>query len=166
MSDLPGPIVLNATVQYNLSLTDDLDLLDVFAEDVVTVSTVVEELEYGVKKYGRNYLDRAIGAVEVIDDGNKTSLSTADLLELTRLDGGEEHALICADDFGGTLATDDMAARRCAVKLGVEVTGSLRVLKLAIEQDRLAVNEADEKLQRWIDEGGYRSPVGSITELL
>ena len=39
MSDLPGPIVLNATVQYNLSLTDDLDLLDVFAEDVVTVST-------------------------------------------------------------------------------------------------------------------------------
>ena len=54
MSDLPGPIVLNATVQYNLSLTDDLDLLDVFAEDVVTVSTVVSE-------DGLGYLDRAIG---------------------------------------------------------------------------------------------------------
>jgi predicted nucleic acid-binding protein len=52
MSALPGPIVLNATVQYNLSLTDDLDLLAVFAEDVVTVSTVVEELRYGVEEAG------------------------------------------------------------------------------------------------------------------
>jgi predicted nucleic acid-binding protein len=63
MSDLPGPIVLNATVQYNLSLTDDLDLLDVFAEDVVTVSTVVEELRYGVEEDGLTiWIGRSVGS--------------------------------------------------------------------------------------------------------
>lgn len=160
MSDLSGPIVLNATVQYNLALTDDLDLLDVFGEDVVTVSTVVEELEYGVKEYGLDYLNRAIGEVEVIDDAQ----DEFDVPFAPKLDDGEAHALFRAGH--GTLATDDGAARRIAVQNGTRVTGSLRVLTLAVEQDRLTVEEADEKLSRWIEEGGYHSPIESITELL
>jgi len=62
--------------------------------------------------------------------------------------------------------TDDDPARRRAGKLGVEVTGSLGILVRAIEQDWLTVNEADEKLARWIDESGYHSPVASITDIL
>ena len=36
MSDLPGPIVLDATVLYNLALTNELSLLGVFGNEVVT----------------------------------------------------------------------------------------------------------------------------------
>ena len=95
------------------------------------------------------------------DDWNESDLS-----ELEGLDAGEKHALTHAGGFGGTLATDDMAARHRAASLDMYVTGSLRVLTLAIEQDRITVDEADKKLGRWIDEGRYRSPVESITELL
>ena len=160
MSDLPSPVFLNATVQYNLALTGNLDLLDVF-ENVLTVSTVIEELEYGVEEYGLDYLDRAIGAVEVVDDPDDL-----DMTEMPGLDPGETHALHHAIGFEGTLATDDSAARRRAAAAGVAVTGSLRVLTLAIEDDRLTVEQADAKLDRWINEGGYHSPIESITEVL
>jgi hypothetical protein len=54
--------------------------------------------------------------------------------------------------------TDDDPARRRA--------GTLGILVRATEQDRLTVDGADEKLTRWINEGGYHSPVASITDIL
>jgi predicted nucleic acid-binding protein len=86
--------------------------------------------------------------------------------DLKRLDAGETHALAVARSLGGTIVTDDDPARRRAGTLGVELTGSLGILVRAIEQDRLTVDGADEKLARWINKGGYHSPVASITDIL
>lgn len=158
MSDFPAPIVLNTTVPSNLAVTDDLDLLDVFGERVVTVSTVIDELRHGIED-GYAHLDRAIGAVEVIDAEGKPGDDLADL------DPGETHALHAARSLGGTIATDDPPARRRANDLNITVTGSIRVLTLAVEQDRLTIDEADEKLARWI-EAGYFSPVESVADVL
>jgi predicted nucleic acid-binding protein len=104
-------------------------------------------------------LNRAVGAVVERNVESEPS-------DLDGLDPGETHALHVARSLGGTIATDDGAARRRAAALGVSVTGSLRVPVLAIERDVLAVEEADKKLDRWIEEGDYRSPTDSITDLL
>lgn len=157
MSDLPGPIVFNTTVPSNLAVTDDLELLDVFGEQVVTVSTVIAELRQGVDD-GRDYLTRAIDALTVIDDD-------ADRAGIDGLDAGETHALAVARSLSGMIATDDGAARRRAASLDVSVTGSLRILALAVEQDRLTIEQADERLTQWID-AGYYSPIDSVVDVL
>jgi predicted nucleic acid-binding protein len=47
----------------------------------------------------------------------------------------------------------------------VEISGTLGLLKLAVEEGTLSIGEADEVLNRMID-GGYYSPIRSIDELL
>jgi predicted nucleic acid-binding protein len=61
--------------------------------------------------------------------------------------------------------SDDRKARRVAQDHGVEISGTLGLLKLAVEEGTLSIGEADEVLNRMID-GGYYSPIRSIDELL
>lgn len=48
---------------------------------------------------------------------------------------------------------------------GVEISGTLGILKVAVEEGKLSTKEADEVLQEMI-RGGYRSPIQSVKELL
>lgn len=47
----------------------------------------------------------------------------------------------------------------------MEISGTLGMLKLAVEEAELSIGEADEVLNQMID-GGYHSPIRSIEELL
>lgn len=158
-SKLRSPIVLDTTVISNLARSDDIALLDVFDERIVTVPVVIDELQTGIDDHGYTFLTRALGTLEVVEDENEPGES------LDRLDPGETHALQLARERDGSLATDDLAARTVADELDIPVTGSLGVLARAVHERALGEEEADERLQQWID-SDYRSPIESITEVL
>ena len=82
------------------------------------------------------------------------------------MDYGEAHALHATIIEGGTLATDDLAARKLADQRGVPVTGSIGLLVRLVRQGVLTVDEADTVLRRWIEKSNYFSPVESVREVL
>jgi predicted nucleic acid-binding protein len=71
-----------------------------------------------------------------------------------------------AVEHDGTVATDDLAARRLATELDMPVTGSIGLLVLGIKREHIDSETADEWLEVWRDERGYYAPVESVTELL
>lgn len=109
----PEPIVLDTTVLSNFASTDGLTLLTAVLESPVVVPAVRDELEGG-KDAGHGYLD---SAVDTLNDGfpmrplpsDENFQSIRD-----RLGTGEAASLRAAINHGGTLATDDLAARKLA----------------------------------------------------
>ena len=78
---------------------------------------------------------------------------------------GEASCLALAQERGWLILTDDLRARRMARRLGLDVTGTLGILALAVEEGILDLAAGDQLLNQMIAEG-YRSPYGSLTELL
>jgi predicted nucleic acid-binding protein len=161
----PQPVFLDATVLSNYASTNSVGFLVHVLASPVVVPAVRDEIEQGVD-LGHEYLTRA---VETFDKGLPVGdappeLGGAELRE--RLDPGETEALRGAAERGGTIATDDLAARRLATELDVPVTGSIGLLVLGIERERIDDETADEWIETWRDERGYYAPVESVTELL
>jgi len=84
----------------------------------------------------------------------------------TRLDPGEAEALVAAHTAGGTLVTDDGAARTLAAEYDVVLTGSIGLLVRGVVREELTVETADQWLTTWIDERNYYAPVDSVTAAL
>jgi predicted nucleic acid-binding protein len=78
---------------------------------------------------------------------------------------GEAAGIAIAKERDVLFFSDDRKARRVAQEHGVEISGTLGLLKLAVEEGTLSVGDADAVLSQMID-GGYHSPIRSINELL
>ncbi|AWB26564.1 hypothetical protein [Halococcoides cellulosivorans] len=78
--------------------------------------------------------------------------------------GGRRSIAALEDD--GTLATDDLAARRFADDLSVPVTGSIGILLVGIESGAIDREQADDWLETWRETRGYYAPVNSVSEIL
>ena len=96
---------------------------------------------------GYEYLAHAL---EVLEAGEIQIAKTApeqlgqDYPELQdRLDPGEAEALVAADTAGGTLVTDDRAARTLAADYDVALTGSIGVLVRGVVRGDLSIGTAD-----------------------
>jgi predicted nucleic acid-binding protein len=161
----PQPIFLDATVISNYASTNSIEFLVHVLEAPVVVPAVRAEIEQGVD-IGHEYLTRA---VEAFDEGLAVSDAPPEMGGVNlreRLDLGETEALRGAAEHDGTLATDDLAARRLAAELDVPVTGSIGLLVLGINRKHINSETADEWLETWRDERGYYAPVESVTELV
>jgi predicted nucleic acid-binding protein len=66
---------------------------------------------------------------------------------------------------GGMLVSDDRKARQVALEIGVKVTGTLGILVIDVERNRMTLKEANQALEKMI-EYGYRSPVKDLGSLL
>lgn len=161
----PQPTFLDATVVSNFASTDAIEFLVEVLESPVVVPAVRDEIEEG-RRVGHDYL---ASAIEAFDDGLRVSNippETGAVRVRDRLDTGEAEALRGAFEHDGTLATDDLAARRLADDHDVPVTGSIGLLVLGIERGRIDGETADEWLQTWRDTRGYYAPVESIEEII
>lgn len=161
----PQPVFLDATVISNYASTNSVEFLVHVLGAPVVVPAVRDEIEQGVK-HGHEYLTRA---VEAFDNGLPVSDVPPEMGRVNlrkRLDPGEAEALRGAIERDGTIATDDLAARRLASELGVPVTGSIGLLVLGIKRERVDNETADEWIETWRDERGYYAPVESVTNLL
>lgn len=160
----PQPIVLDTTVCSNFARTDAIDVLVTVLESPVVVSAVREEVEHG-HALGQDYLSSVVRA---FDEGLPVAdppATSRDIQVDERLDAGEAESLRCALERNGTLATDDLAARRTADDLSVPVTGSVGILVFAVERRYIDRSTADSWLDTWRDERGYYAPVRSVSEM-
>lgn len=165
--DVVQPVCLDATVLSNFASSAATDQLVTILERPVTVSAVQTELERD-RSQGYDVLEDALdhlgGEIEVVDVRTTDSETVTGVRE--RLDAGEAASLRCAIDRDGTLATDDLAARRLASVQGVPVTGSVGILVLGIRRDVIEIERANEWLTTWREVRGYFSPVDRIEEAL
>jgi predicted nucleic acid-binding protein len=166
MSDgYPKPIFLDATVISNYASTNSIEFLVDILEAPVVAPAVREEIEQGVD-FGHEYLT---SAVEAFDEGLVVSDVPPEIGRVNlrkRLDPVETEALRGAVDRGGTLATDDLAARHLATELDVPVTGSVGILVLGIKREHIDSKTADGWIDVWRTARGYYAPVESVTELV
>lgn len=168
MTEPSPPVFLDATVLSNFASSGSLGWLVALLNRPAAVQTVRDELERG-REHGHRFLDDAI---EVLGEGipllevNGDTASPEDHEIRQRLDAGEADSLRGALKHGGTLATDDLAARRLASEYDVPVTGSIGLLVLGTGRDALDVDTANEWLATWRDERGCYAPVETVEEAL
>lgn len=161
----PEPVFLDATVVSNFASTAATGYLAAVLAEPVVVPEVREEIERGLSA-GHDYLSAAVGSFgdELPLREVPTDVEGAGVRE--RLDPGEAESLLGAIAFEGTLATDDLAARRVADGRGVPVTGSIGLLVLGVEEGRIDASTADDWLDVWRERRGYYAPVESVAEVL
>ncbi|AXG05662.1 hypothetical protein DU500_03990 [Haloplanus rubicundus] len=161
----PQPVFLDTTVVSNFASTDGIGLLTTVLDSPVVVPAVREEIERG-ERAGYEYLDAVVDALaeslpvrEVPSEADHSDIRD-------RLDAGEAESILGALEHGGTVATDDLAARRVAESREVPVTGSVGLLVLGVERGTIASETADDWLDGWRKHRGYYAPVESVKELL
>lgn len=168
MTELPTPVFLDTTVLSNFASSGSIDWLVGLLDQPAAVPTVRDEIERG-REHGHRFLDDAIDAlgegIPLLEMNGDTVPPESHGIR-RRLDAGEADSLIRTLEHGGTLATDDLAARRLASEYDVPVTGSIGLLVLGIERGVLETETGNEWLATWRDERGYYAPVETVEDAL
>lgn len=157
--------VFDTSVLSNFAHIDRVGLLADLPRPA-TVGVVRAELESGHETHP--YLARALAVLDdpipVCRPSSRAKEIEAELLET--LDPGEAQVLAVAAATEGTAVTDDGDARTCASNRDIPVTGSIGLLVRFVEDCQLSADTADDYLERWIDEAGFRSPARTIGSFL
>ncbi len=81
------------------------------------------------------------------------------------LGSGEASCITMAHHRGGIVVTDDLFARRTCTLHGVQVTGTIGILKAMCKDRHITVEAADALLAGMVIQG-FHSPVRRISDLL
>lgn len=161
-------IVVNTTVLSNLAIANRLELLPNLYGEILVPFPVYQEILQGVEA-GYEFLTRA---AQFVQKGQAIHVevprrpSEWRLFRKLRsfLGDGEAAGIALAKSRGVLFLSDDRRARLLAAEHSVAVSGTLGVLKTAVDLDQLSIAEADAALQAMI-RLGYRSPIQSLQEL-
>jgi len=163
--------VSNSGPLIHLAKIDKLILLkELFSEVIIPLQVKMEVVDAGK---GDGMADAFLIESEIengwiIIDGNITGLE--DIVRNVGIDEGEAAAIVLARKMKKLILLDDLAARRFAIGLGLEVTGSIGVLfkctKLKIISNRDALDCLD-KLARimWLSVDVYEDARKTIEEM-
>jgi predicted nucleic acid-binding protein len=165
--DIAHPVFLDATVLSNFASSGTVARLVTILDRPVAVPAVREELaegheqSYGFLSNALDHLGEDIVLIEIADREGSTETDLRD-----HLDEGEAKSLLGAIEHDGTLATDDLAARRIASDFDVPVTGSVGVLVSGIRRGAIDIDTANEWLTEWREKRGYYAPVERVEDIL
>jgi len=165
------PVYLFDTVTLsNFALTGSFELLvDRYGKRLVVTPAVPEEVAEGViAGYGALHeIERAVDEGRIGEAGGLTSTEDRKTYrELLRiLAPGEASCIVHAGACGGVVVSDDRTARQCCEARGIEVTGTIGILKACTLDRTLSPEEADAILQAMVA-AGYFSPVRTISGLV
>jgi predicted nucleic acid-binding protein len=153
----------------NFALAGRLDLLiGRYGQRAQLTPEVMDEVSDGIAS-GHSELRDIENAVAVGNLSSAQPLSAAERMTyrslLRSLSSGEASCIVCAKERGGTVVTDDRAARACCAEFGVAFTGTIGILKACCRRGTLDPHTADIVLRAMI-EGGYHSPVSRVSDLL
>ncbi len=156
------PILLDNTVLTNFALAECAELvMQLWGDDLRTTPHAMAEHQEGV-------------ALGYVPEGEWKDLPRPELKPEeealfqqlpTSLGPGESSCLAVAFCQGGTLATDDLPARRQAGSKAVTVTGTLGILISCIRNELIDLSEGNRLLKVMI-ENNYHSPASSLDEYL
>lgn len=154
---------------FNFALTGRLNILaDRYGRRGWVTPEVLNEVTHGIVS---GYAE--LRAIESAIENRRLSVAGAlkraerqTYRELLRsLGSGEASCIAHAKSHGGTVVTDDRAARGCCAERAVPFTGTIGILKACCLDGTLPAEDADAALQSMID-AGYFSPVRRISDLL
>jgi predicted nucleic acid-binding protein len=153
-------ILADTTVLNNFAQIRRSDLLRRAFSGVGSPKAVREELSLGERLGIVPLCDWSwLGTVE-LDEAEQSRMT-----ELRRdLQAGEAACIAIAEARGGLVLTDDLEARRFAVALKINVSGTVGVLGKLLRRELLTLEQGDGFLAEMISRG-YRSPVRSLREI-
>ena len=146
-------IVLNSTPLIYLSKAGLIEkLVEIFK--IRITSSVYREVVINGKKIGApeaNVVESLIssGAISIEEDPEDTSL----ISETYKLGLGESSTMLLASNINCVAIIDDERARKVGKTLGVNIHGTLFLLKLMLILDIVSIIELKEKLEEMIQEG-------------
>jgi len=153
-------VLADTTVLNNFAQVRRPDLLRAAFSSLASPQAVRQELAAGER----------LGRVPVCDwswlkliELTEAERSRAEDLERL-LQAGEAACLAIAEARGGGVLTDDSSARRLAIGLGLETSGTLGSLVKLVRRETLNLVEGDQLLAEMIRRG-YRSPFRSLRDL-
>ena len=156
-------ILVDNTVLSNFALAGSLQCLRLFCRGRgLTTEEVFEEFRAGATQ--------GLFADTDLTWLRRTRLHSAPERRLfqqcaVRLGAGESSCLAVAIQRRHSLLTDDMDARKIALREGVSLSGSVGVLVAQVRREILDLAEANEVLQAMIA-SGYYSPVEKLDGLI
>jgi predicted nucleic acid-binding protein len=164
------PQVVDNTVLTNFCLLDHLDILRTLFGKVYVTYEVREEVFRGLDE-GYAFMSRAekeigVGASSWLElvgfDASAEEQSFREFAE--NLGFGEASCLALSRHRGWMVLTDDRSARQRLRHEKLPLTGTLGILKLAVEQALLSVEEGNELLHQMVA-AGYYSPYDDLQDV-
>ena len=147
---LPSPVVLDNTVLANFALVESAPLvLELWAPGVCTTAAVMDEYRAGV--VAGTVPQGAWSELPVTPLDGKEEAMVAGFPQ--RLGRGERSCLAVAVCRKGALVSDDLDARKAAIDLGVQISGTVGILIACLEKEMLDLSQADRLLAAMIEQG-------------
>ena len=163
--------VSNSGPLIHLTMIGRLDLLKALFGSVIIPRTVKMEVVDRGKEEGKADAFLIEGEIEngwiVVEDPDD---SAEDIADSAGIDAGEAEAIMLARSRHCPVLIDDLAARRFAVGLGLEVTGSIGVVVRAVKVGLISRDEGLDALDKlalvmWLSVGVYEDVRKVVEEL-
>lgn len=165
-------VIANTTIISNFAAVGRLDILRDLLGQLFITTEVYAEIQDGLAEGYEFYAGIELHMSLFIPDGwlHLTSLQDDEEFRIfstmpAALHRGEASCLAVAVRREMAFLTDDARARAVAHGLHVLVSGTLGVLVSAVKEKLLTLETADSLLNQMI-QAGYRSPHGTLVELL
>ncbi|MCB0212336.1 MAG: hypothetical protein KDJ52_23545 [Anaerolineae bacterium] len=163
------PIVIDTTVLSNLAAVNRLDLLRLLGNALYLVSAVYEEIQHGLEQ-GYTFLtnvDHALdaGLLQLVTIEGETEWQRFRSMP-NKLHRGEAMSLTIAVERGWLFLTDDRAARIHAGRQGLSYSGTLGLLRYAVQNEHITLEEGNSLLAGMISLVNYNAPVTDLRDLL
>lgn len=145
-------LVVNASPLIFLARIDRLDLLSSLAKLLVVPEAVLREIQAGSDRDRTAEQLKAVSSILRVDD-----LQVPDRIRLWDLGAGESQVLAHGlERPGSEVVLDDLAARRCALGLGLPMVGTLGVIILC--RRRGLIHAARPVVEALLDAGLRLTP--------
>ena len=154
-------VLLDNTVLSNFAVVQRTDIVLKLWKVVNTTPQAWDEFKSGITL---GYVPYDAWKTIALTELAHTELEIADKLSKV-LGMGERTCLAVVHCRGGLFVSDDRKARQVALKLGVQVTGTLGILVVAVDRKIIPIGDANHLLAQMI-KNGYRSPVDNLNSLL
>lgn len=165
-------VLANTTVITNFARIGELDLLRQLYTTLFISTQVYEEIQAGLDEGYQFFQGIEQNIFPLMPSGwiHLTSLTDAEELHLfgqlpSRLHRGEASCLAIARQRDWLFLTDDQAARREAIRLGIRLSSSIGCLVLAVERSLVTLEQGNTSLANMIRQGA-RSPVTDLRPLI
>ena len=143
-------------------------LVDRYGTSLCVTEQVRVELAAGLTAghAGLDAVETALAADMITQAGPVDTAARGIFAELLRSMGaGEASCIVLAFQGGGTVVTDDRAARRRCGGRGIPVTGTIGILHALCADGTVSAEDADTLLARMVEIGFY-SPIRRVSDLI
>ncbi|MGP8322359.1 MAG: hypothetical protein ACT6FE_08610 [Methanosarcinaceae archaeon] len=145
MGSVRRTVVSNSGPLIHLARIDRLNLLkELFGTVVIPIDVKIEVVDRGKAEGAADafLIEEEMNAGWIVIGETAASENVKEIAEHVGIDTGESAAILLAKRMKCPILLDDLAARRFAAGLGMEVAGSIGVLIRSVRDQKMSKGEA------------------------